>query len=257
MTSQRMYQDKSGQWWYPKGGGSRVRCFPRTCHKCGVEYIARPAGGKTATHCSRTCALACRKVEGGVCGQVVPKRSTTTSDGLVLASDEMYQDDAGQWWVPRTGGQRARCHPGVCHHCGAGFVPYPTGKKTKDHCTQQCYWDCKAKGNHESTARVLSGPENHQWKGGRIKRKGYVLVYAPDHHSIVGRGTQRKYVFEHRIVMEEILGRPLQANETVHHVNGVTDDNRPENLELWGYQPAGQRVGEGKHCVTCTCSSHV
>ena len=50
-------------------------------------------------------------------------------------------------------------------------------------------------------------------------------------------------IMEHRAVMEACLGRELTAEENVHHINGVRDDNRLENLELWSSsQPSGQRV---------------
>jgi hypothetical protein len=61
----------------------------------------------------------------------------------------------------------------------------------------------------------------------------------PDHPNASKYG----YVQEHVVVMSEMLGRPLLPHENVHHRNGVRDDNRPENLELWStFQPPGQRV---------------
>lgn len=65
---------------------------------------------------------------------------------------------------------------------------------------------------------------------------GYILIR-------VGHGRGRKGLrYEHHVVMEQMLGRPLRKSENVHHKNGNRADNRPENLELWVKpQPFGQR----------------
>ncbi len=66
------------------------------------------------------------------------------------------------------------------------------------------------------------------------------MVRAPGHP----RATSGPYVFEHILVAEDLLGRYLHDGETVHR-NGVRDDNRPENLELWTTpQPSGIRVSD-------------
>jgi len=66
------------------------------------------------------------------------------------------------------------------------------------------------------------------WRGGRIKNDGYVLIHSPNHPHADRQG----YVREHRLIMEEMIGRYLTPQEYVHHINGIPDDNHKENLEL-------------------------
>ena len=83
------------------------------------------------------------------------------------------------------------------------------------------------------------GKRSFNWKGGRITDKaGYIQIWKPEHPNAKIGG----YVHEHRLVMSELLGRPLLSSENVHHKNGNRQDNRLENLELWNVmQPSGKR----------------
>jgi len=76
--------------------------------------------------------------------------------------------------------------------------------------------------------RIKRDGHAYNWKGGRTKRDGYVLIFKPNHP----RAGSRSYIPEHRLVMEEKIGRYLLSGEQVHHINGIKDDNRPENLKL-------------------------
>lgn len=73
------------------------------------------------------------------------------------------------------------------------------------------------------------GEKHYLWKGRIYDKDGYVLLNKPDHRDANPNG----YIREHRYVMEKCLGRMLDKKEVVHHINGIKDDNRIENLQLF------------------------
>jgi hypothetical protein len=243
----RFQCDESGQWWYLAGKRrGRIRVYPQVCERCGEAFL--PAAGSRPRFCSRKCGVSAAWEDRKP--SVVPE--ATIPDHVVVQGQRsrFTCDASGQWWW---NGKNYRLKTSLrrCERCGAEFlaVHNRAGRQTP-YCSKRC-------GVNAQYDRLPKDQRTYAnaraWRGGKVMRRGYVLLLAPDHPSV--QGTKRRYVLEHRLVMEQVLGRYLEPHEQVHHKNGVTDDNRPENLELWSLrrQPPGQRANEQQHCPTCTC----
>lgn len=87
--------------------------------------------------------------------------------------------------------------------------------------------------------RTINGSKHGNWRGGRhVSSHGYIKICLGVGHP---QADSKGYQYEHRLVAERLLGRPLRRDEIVHHRNGIKTDNRPENLEVLN--------GNTEHCL--------
>lgn len=82
----------------------------------------------------------------------------------------------------------------------------------------------------ESSAKKSKATKGkvHPWASKRRLNRSYIQLYEPNNPMSDSGG----YVYEHRKVMGESIGRPLLKTELIHHRNGIKTDNRLENLQI-------------------------
>lgn len=115
--------------------------------------------------------------------------------------------------VDTWGRRNIRKHPDKeCPHCGAVFKPY---RATSKYCSRPCMWANNGKHN------IRPDGTESWWMNPRGYVEGSVWI-----------GGVAVHYKQHRWVMEQHIGRELEPEENVHHINGDKADNRLENLEL-------------------------
>lgn len=192
----------------------------------------------------------------------VPKLARVCACGREFATypsvDQRHCSQAcSSRFVPR---KRRTGETAGCEQCGAAFYRPPTEAR-KGHarfCSRACHTAAQTKQpvlktcaldgcevlmelkpsqaarqycskEHEGLGRIKRPLDRrHNGRPARMDNYGYVLLYEPSHPNKSMKGWQ----YEHRLVVEAVLGRYLASDEQVDHINGVKDDNTPLNLQV-------------------------
>lgn len=221
----------------------------KTCDRCGKAFRVKPRDG-AQRFCTRACkityeaefgranarvdvvTLSCRH-----CGKpFTHKPATIRAHEKRFGHPPRYcSRECG--YAGRMADAEAR-NEFTCIHCGKTM---PSGRKASGYIRKSrrlCSTECR------SAFRRIKWRERHPnqqiTKSNERHGRGYIYLCIP------GTGTEpSRQILEHRYVMEQRLGRRLRPEETVHHKNGVRDDNREENLELFSSRHGpGQRVSD-------------
>ncbi len=203
----------------------------KTCKHCGKEYEVIPAKYDRSKYCSRECINSYN--------QRITKQCLVCGKEFTCQKSQKERAKYCSVWCrkigvaerlkgkkknsPKTGEDIA------CKVCGKKFYAHKCEVKRKN--KMYCSVECR---NKDPNATVKQkGHLCHSWKGGRQKVQGYIYILSHDHPFKNSGG----YVAEHRLVVEKHIGRYLDQKESVHHINGIKDDNRLENLQVVARSP--------------------
>lgn len=227
----------------------------KTCQNCGAAFHVKRSWAAERRYCSTACMRSYEKVHGRAAAQVAPVGLTcqrcgnhfTVTAANLRAHRNRYAKDPAYCSRKCAGlARRLRTEANatfICKHCGkeSSMRRYEwsgtdrSAARTKYDRTQQfCSMECKNLWQAAEAARRFRRGEMKR----HIKKGGYVYVSVPS--LIKGKKTE---VLEHRYVMEQHLGRPLHAEETVHHKDGNRQNNALANLQLFAHNHGpGQEV---------------
>lgn len=220
-----------------------------TCANCGQPFFCYP---NEAEKGRRFCSLKCRSAHRF--SKDLPAASRTPvhfacqecgKDFVMMAAyltayrKKFGHDPLYCSMDCSTAGRRRKSeetHNFTCLNCGKtqSVRRKPGGRlyREQKYCDQACKSEAQAKAAAE---RFEAGGV-----GRHVKRNGYVWISIPALASSTGK---KREMLEHRYVMEQHLGRPLEPGETVHHKDGDRANNALSNLELRvGNHGPGQEV---------------